>query len=105
MSKKPDNKKGSGRLGTGLLLLGLLGAGALAAARSDEWETTMLPPGQTPDGDGWEPMRAVEHTSIYGALKGKPQARVVWKRRKPREPDDDRPRGGGFPGLFRNAGG
>jgi hypothetical protein len=68
----------------GLALAGLAIASALwTACREGEWETCILPPGRAPEGEGWTPMRAVEHTSIYGGLKGKPQARVVWKRRKP----------------------
>jgi hypothetical protein len=95
MTKKSDpTKLKSSKLGW--LLLGALSGAVVHAAvkvtTEGEWETMMLPPGQKPDGEGWEPMRAVEHTSIYGPLMGKPQAKVVWKRRRPSESDDEMPR-------------
>jgi hypothetical protein len=88
---------------TSLALAGLAVASVLWTWREGEWETCMLPPGRAPEGEGWTPMRAVEHTSIYGGLKGRPQARVVWKRRRPLEdfsPTADFPPPFRF-GLFR----
>jgi hypothetical protein len=64
-------------------LLGLLWTAATLLPRPNEFETRMLPPEMKPKGEGWEPMNAVTHTSLYGGLEGKPVARVVWKRRRP----------------------
>lgn len=74
--------------------LGLLGLiwGATHLLTRGEFETKMLPPGMEPKGEGWEPMTAVTHTSLYGGLAGKPVARVVWKRHRPTlDPHDGSP--------------
>jgi hypothetical protein len=68
-------------------LLTLATLAAVHRARDDEkYETRLLhPDSKPPEGEGWEPMNAVTHTSLYGGLMGKPVARVVWKRRIPSE--------------------
>jgi len=106
MSKKSDDSKII-HTGSALVLLGLLGVGVAAMVKptqnEDDWETAMLPPGKAPDGAGWVPMDAVSHTSIYGGLMGKPQARVVWKRRKQVERSEPEARFPmGFPWLRNN---
>lgn len=75
--------------------LAALGLGALAllvakeVAPAGEYETWMGHPDTRPEGDGWVPMNAVTHTSLYGGLKGRPVARVVWRRRV--QPEEEQP--------------